>query len=101
MRSNKSPSDCWFQFPRNSSPTSAGPASPPPKSVPWQAEHRELAVVSPRLACASLYTPAQMPDPVGGAVSCAAAAAGAAACACDVTAEQNDTAQIQAAAIMK
>jgi len=42
-----------------------------------------------------------MPDPVGGAVSCAAAAAGAAACACDVTAEQNDTAQIQAAAIMK
>src|SRR5438105_2654435 len=97
MRSNKSPSDCWFQLPRNSSPTSAGPASPPPKSVPWQAEHRELAVVSPRLACASLYTPAQIPDPVGAAaVSCVAA--GAAACAWDVTAEQTETAQTQAAA---
>src|ERR1700737_1922746 len=83
MRSKKSPSDCWFQLPRNSSPTSAGPASPPIKSVPWQAEHRWFAVASPRLSCASVYTPLQTPEGATGA---------AGACAFEVTAEEIESA---------
>src|SRR4051812_1172159 len=83
IRSNKSPTDSELQFPRNSRPTSVGPASPPINSAPWQLTHILLAMPSPRLAGASLYTPLQIPEPPCGAAACVPAVATACACTGD------------------
>ena len=53
-RSKKSPSDNDVQLPRNSRPTSVGPASPPASSAPWQLTHDLTATASPRLAWSSV-----------------------------------------------
>src|SRR4026208_1886300 len=47
-RSKKSATDRLFQLPRNSSPTSVGPASPPDSSGPWQLVHILFETASPR-----------------------------------------------------
>ena len=53
-RSKKSPAVRLVQLPRNSRPTSVGPASPPDRSGPWQLVQSLFETASPRLACSSV-----------------------------------------------
>src|SRR5687768_9602978 len=71
-RSKKSATVRLFQLPRNSMPTSEGPASPPDRSGPWQLVQSLVETASPRLACSSVNAPPHTLDTVVAGALCAA-----------------------------